>query len=324
LFSSILNGPVRQETARDRILRHGRRSVNRAAYYSGHCTFQVLPNSLAAKREERIEQGEVRNVLLAKAHPLPDNLNIGRERRIEMIPHILTLLAGAVVSALMLRKKGIEDSGAPWRPELEELGKTLTGHLAAYDSRFAELETAIQALRSEPGAVPDTRVDELAARLAELQPRLEAIGAELAAKPDSRIDTLTARLAEFQPRMEAIAAELAGKSAARIDGLSARLEAVEAGQCKVTELEQKVHAHEQRLNATTQVVIGIEQMLTARIAEFDERLEAQARSLQAMNSSIAQSDELIERVLDLVNNPPAASEPAGTAALSGPYQDLRM
>src|SRR4051794_32911386 len=102
-----------------------------------------------------------------------------------MFARIVTLLAGALVSAVVLRWKD-ESKGneAPWRPELEDLHKKLLAHL-------------------------DVRDAELAARIADFQPRIDALAEELKIVPDGRIDELAIRIAQLQPKIEALAAGLA-------------------------------------------------------------------------------------------------------------------
>src|SRR5689334_6549199 len=120
-----------------------------------------------------------------------------------LFSRILTLLAGALVSAVVLRwKDDSKGNEAPWRPELEDLHKKLLVHL-------------------------DTRDAELVARIAEFQPRLEAMAAGLNVAPDGRIDELAARITQLQPKIEALAAGLA-KPDPRMDSLAARLAAVES------------------------------------------------------------------------------------------------
>src|SRR5690348_10070244 len=102
-----------------------------------------------------------------------------------LFSRIVTLLAGALVSAVVLRwKDDAKADDAPWRPELEALHKKLLGHL-------------------------DTRDAELADRIAGFQPRIEALAAELNLTPDGRIDELAAGIAQLQPKIEALAAGLA-------------------------------------------------------------------------------------------------------------------
>ena len=216
------------------------------------------------------------------------------------ISRILTLLAGALIGAVIVQKKEDAPAGTPWRTDLEDFEKKFTEHLSARDSRIEGLRQQFEAIVSDLAAKPDGAVADLTARLAELQPKIEAMARQLAQKPDARIDELAERIGRLQPKIEAVAAELAPKFDRRINDLAAQVEG----------LRQTVTAQDQKVQATNQVVIAIERMLNTKMAEFDKRLEAQGRTLQAMNSSIAQSDELLERVLDLVQTaPPSAGEP---------------
>jgi septal ring factor EnvC (AmiA/AmiB activator) len=249
---------------------------------------------------------------------------------------ILTLLAGALVSAVVLRwkdDKAKDANTAPWRPEIEELHKKLMLHLDERDAglaaRIAEFQPRIEALAAELKVEPDTRLDELAVRIGQLQPKIEALAAGLA-KPDPRIESLATRLAAVESRP--VAVETAHKPDPRVEAIAVRLTAVEsratATEDKLGELAQKVVQQDQRMQATNKVVVAIEQLLTSKIGEFDQRIEAQGRSLQAMNSSIAQSDELLERVLDLVQNlAPAVMEtrePISIAASGGEIRELQL
>jgi chromosome segregation ATPase len=195
------------------------------------------------------------------------------------ISRILTVLAGALIGAVVFRRRESAGAGArPWSTDLEALQSKFTRQL-------------------------DSRDTALAARLAEFRPKLEAV----AAGPDARIEELAAQLTRLQPKIEALAVELAPKLDPRVDELSARLAAVESKanstQSRVDHFEQKLDVQDQKLQATNQTVVAIEQMLADKMAGFE-------RTLQAMNSSIAQSDELLERVLDLVQSlTPVAAEP---------------
>jgi peptidoglycan hydrolase CwlO-like protein len=222
------------------------------------------------------------------------------------ISRILTLLAGALISAVVLKRKENSNADAtPWRTDLDELQAKFLQHL-------------------------NSRNTELAARLAEFQPKIEALAAELTVRPDGRIDDLAAQLAGLHSKIEALAARLAPIPDPRVDVLAARLAVVESKanftQGKVDDLQERVSGHDQKLQATNQMVVEMEQMLTGRMADFDERVEAQGRTLQAMNSSIAQSDELLERVLDMVQNLlPAAElrEPVSITA-GGEIRELQL
>lgn len=274
---------------------------------------------------------------------------------------ILTLLAGAFVSAVLLRRKE-NPNAAPWRPELEELQKKFTEHLTSHDTSLGEFQKRFETALGEIMPAPDGRIDELAVRVAalhpkieaiaselatprsdnrlndlagqvaSLQPRIEAIATELAAKTDPRVDDLIERLAGLQPKLEALAAGTAPQPDPRIDQLDARVSAVEskadATQDQVASLEQKVNTNDQKLQATSQVVLSLEQLFTQRLGDLDRRLAEQGRSLEAMNSSIAQSDELLERVLDLVQNLPVAEpralEPVAIASGGGQIRELQL
>jgi|SRR5581483_7694305 len=225
----------------------------------------------------------------------------------------LTLLAGALVSAVVLKWKEdkTDRTNAPWRAELDALEKKLLVHVderhaerdAELAARISEIQPRIEAMAAEMTLTPDGRLDELAGRIARLQPKIEALAAGLA-RPDPRMDNLATRLAAVESRPATV--EMAPRPDPRVEGIAVRLTAVEsrtsANESKIAEMEQKIAAQDQRMQATNKVVLAIEQLLASKINEFDQRLEAQSRSLQAMNSSIAQSDELLERVLDLVQN----------------------
>jgi chromosome segregation ATPase len=239
-----------------------------------------------------------------------------------LFSRIVTLLAGAIISAVVLRwKDDSKTNDAPWRPELEDLHQKLMVHLDSRDAelatRISEFQPRIEALAAELKILPDGRIDELATRIAQLQPKIEALAAGLM-KPDPRMDSLAARLAAVESRPVHTEAP---RTDPRVEAIAVRLTAVESRatttEGKIGELEQKLVAQDQRLQATNKVVVAIEQMMTAKMNEFDQRLESQGRSLQVMNSSIAQSDELLERVLDLVQNlSPATPEPREPLSIS--------
>jgi chromosome segregation ATPase len=253
------------------------------------------------------------------------------------ISRILTLLAGALISAALLKRKENSNAGAkPWRTDLGELQAKFTRQLDSRDNelaaRLAEFQPKMEALAVELAVRPDGRIDDLAAQLTRLQPKIEALALELAPKPDPRVDDLAAQMARLQPRIEALAAASAPKPDPRVDDLTVRLAAVESKAHttadKVEALKERVNTQDQTLQATNQVVVAIEQLLNSKIADFDQRIEAQGRSLQAMNSSIAQSDELLERVLDLVQNlspvPAESREPISIASGGGEIRELQL
>jgi len=250
------------------------------------------------------------------------------------ISRILTLLAGALIGAVVLRKKETSRTeGTPWRADLEELQNKLTEHLTTQDGRLDDLRQQSEAIVAEASSRSSEPAADLTARLADLQPKIEAMARQLEQPPDGRIDELAVRISQLQPKIEALAVELAPKPDPRVDAISLRLDAVESKtipqiQGQVADLRQAVSAQDQKFQAANRVVIAIEQMLTTKMAEFGQRLEAQGRTLQAMNSSIAQSDELLERVLDLVQAGPQSvgepRDPVPTVAGGGEVRELHL
>jgi chromosome segregation ATPase len=247
-----------------------------------------------------------------------------------MFSRILTLFAGALISAVILRKREASPAGGtPWSADLEELQKRLTEILTTQDGRLDDLRQQFEAMVAEASARSSEPAADLTARLADLYPKIEAMARKLEQQPDRRIDELAVRIGQLQPKIEALAMERAPRPDPRVDAVSARLDAVESNtiaqlQGQVAELRQAVVAQDQRLQAANKVVIAIEQMLATKMVEFDRRLEVQGRTLQAMNSSIAQSDELLERLLDLVQaGPQSAGEPVPAAPAAGEARELR-
>jgi chromosome segregation ATPase len=82
---------------------------------------------------------------------------------------------------------------------------------------------------------------------------------------------------------------------------------------RLSQVEAKVEAHEQRLNdvpSTSQIVTAMETLLSKTMASLDERLSSQARSIELLKTTVSQTDELLERVLESIDSlrQPAADE----------------
>jgi uncharacterized coiled-coil protein SlyX len=74
---------------------------------------------------------------------------------------------------------------------------------------------------------------------------------------------------------------------------------------RLNQLEVSVATHEQRLNevpSTTQIVAAMEALLSKTMASLDERLSAQAHSIEVLKTTVSQTDELLERVLESIDN----------------------
>ncbi len=98
---------------------------------------------------------------------------------------------------------------------------------------------------------------------------------------------------------------------ARIEG---RLAAQEAAQtARFSSLEAKLKDHDARLAdvpSTTQIVTAMEQILARTMSSLDERLNSQARSIDTLKTTVAQTDGLLERVLESLDSLQTFNDPA--------------
>ena len=73
---------------------------------------------------------------------------------------------------------------------------------------------------------------------------------------------------------------------------------------RLNRLETKVVEHEQRLNdvpSTSQIVEAMEALLSKTMTSLDARLSAQAHSIDVLKTTVAQTDELLEKVLESID-----------------------
>jgi uncharacterized coiled-coil protein SlyX len=74
---------------------------------------------------------------------------------------------------------------------------------------------------------------------------------------------------------------------------------------RLNQLEVKVVEHEQRLDdvpSTSQIVSAMETLLSKTMTSLDERLAAQAHSIEVLKTTVSQTDELLERVLESIDS----------------------
>lgn len=93
------------------------------------------------------------------------------------------------------------------------------------------------------------------------------------------------------------------KSLADLEGRLANQEAVHDN--RLNHLEAKVNDHEQRLNdvpSTSQIVAAMEALLSKTMTSLDERLTSQAHSIEVLKTTVSQTDELLERVLESIDS----------------------
>ena len=98
----------------------------------------------------------------------------------------------------------------------------------------------------------------------------------------------------------------------------AQLEARISGQettnsARFSQIEAKLEDHSARLAdmpSTSQIVSAMEQILARTMSSLDERLNSQARSIDTLKTTVAQTDGLLERVLESLDSLQSFSDPA--------------
>lgn len=109
------------------------------------------------------------------------------------------------------------------------------------------------------------------------------------------------------------------RSLAELDGRVAAQEHAQAGRFEI--IERRIEEHSARLDeqaarladvpSTTQIVAAMEQLLQKTMATLDERLAAQAHSIDVLKTTVSQTDSLLERVLESLDSLQTYSEPSG-------------
>jgi len=87
-----------------------------------------------------------------------------------------------------------------------------------------------------------------------------------------------------------------------LDRLARELKAeIRAHDTRLTRLEARTDAHEAKLKempSTAQFVEAMEELLAKAMTGLESRLTAQAQSIEALQTTVSQTDELLERVLE--------------------------
>ena len=96
--------------------------------------------------------------------------------------------------------------------------------------------------------------------------------------------------------------------------LDARMQSLEnADSARLATIEVRLEEHSARLAdvpSTGQIVAAMEQLLSKTMASLDDRLSAQARSIEVMKTTVSQTDSLLERVLESLDSLQSFSDPA--------------
>ena len=99
-----------------------------------------------------------------------------------------------------------------------------------------------------------------------------------------------------------------------IAALEARLAANEAASAaRFAQVENRIDEHAAKLAempSTTQIVSAMEQLLSKTMASLDDRLTTQAHSIEVLKTTVSQTDNLLERVLESLDSLQAYTDPS--------------
>lgn len=95
-------------------------------------------------------------------------------------------------------------------------------------------------------------------------------------------------------------------------GLESRLATQESAYTsRFSQVDARLDDHSTRLSdvpATSQIVAAMEQLLSKTMASLDDRLSAQAHSIEVLKATVSQTDNLLERVLESLDSLQSYSE----------------
>jgi chromosome segregation ATPase len=97
-------------------------------------------------------------------------------------------------------------------------------------------------------------------------------------------------------------------------GLESRIQArEEADTDRFGRIESRLEEHAAKfadVPSTSQIVAAMEQLLSKTMSSLDDRLSAQARSIDVLKTTVSQTDSLLERVLESLDTLQSYSDPA--------------
>jgi len=112
-------------------------------------------------------------------------------------------------------------------------------------------------------------------------------------------------------------AQSSGEAKQLVAALESRIAAREAAdETRFAQIEAKLEEHTNRLSeipSTAQIVGAMEQLLSKTMASLDERLTAQAHSIDLLKTTVSQTDSLLERVLESIDSLQSFNESMETA-----------
>ena len=102
-----------------------------------------------------------------------------------------------------------------------------------------------------------------------------------------------------------------------INNLENRLAAQESANAnRLSQIDARLDEHASKLAevpTTAQIVGAMEELLAKTMASLDERLTAQAQSIEVLKTTVAQTDGLLERVLESLDSLQTFADPGEVA-----------
>jgi chromosome segregation ATPase len=101
------------------------------------------------------------------------------------------------------------------------------------------------------------------------------------------------------------------RSLAELEGRLVSQETASAA--RFTQIEARLDEHAAKLAeapSTAQIVAAMEQFLSKTMGSLDDRLTAQAQSIDVLKTTVSQTDSLLERVLESLDSLQAYTDPA--------------
>ena len=119
--------------------------------------------------------------------------------------------------------------------------------------------------------------------------------------------------------------ERTGMDSAAVDELKRSLAALEGrlqarvatDAARFAQIETRLEEHADKLKdvpSTSQIVAAMEQLLSKTMASLDDRLTTQAHSIEVLQTTVSQTDCLLERVLESLDSLQTITDPVDFAA----------
>jgi chromosome segregation ATPase len=268
-----------------------------------------------AEQEERLQaartvEAELRGELAGLESRLGSRLEAGDARRAELATHA----AGVAqqINALVSRL----EAGDAQRTELATHAAgvknevtVLAARVLAGDSHRAELAAYAAIVKDQIGSLVnrldagDAQRSELAARAAGAKDEIGALAGRLDASDEQRTE-LAAHGAAVKDEIALVAArvlagdaqhaELMARVAGIRDEIGALATRLDAGDAQRADLEKRFAIVADAMATVNELA----DVVTGRLVAVEQKLRAQSSSIESLESAIAQTDDLVERVVE--------------------------